>query len=122
MNDSANSTDPQRIELGARLRESREYLGLSQDEVASALGIQRPAVTLIESGGRKVEAIELKKLATLFGTSVEFLLTGQRNTSPDDEKLAYLARATQGLSDSDLDQLLRFSDYLRTSPKTKVRS
>jgi transcriptional regulator with XRE-family HTH domain len=121
MSNDGNAVDRQRAELGARLREAREYVGLSQDDVASVLGISRPAVTLIESGGRKVEAIELSKLAPLFGTTVEFLLTGQKVVTADDEKLAYLARATKGLSEADLEQLLRFTDYLRNSSKTTRR-
>lgn len=121
MSNDESAVDRQRAELGARLRQAREYVGLSQDDVASVLGISRPAVTLIESGGRKVEAIELSKLASLFGTTAEFLLTGQKVVMADDEKLAYLARATQGLSESDLDQLLRFTDYLRNSAKPTRR-
>ena len=35
-----------RRSLGARLREAREYLGFSQDEVARATGVARPAVSL----------------------------------------------------------------------------
>ena len=55
-----------RQSLGARLREAREYLGLSQDEVARVVSLPRPAVSLIESGQRKVDALELKKFAELY--------------------------------------------------------
>ena len=121
MSQDESGVEQQRAELGLRLRQARDYVGLSQDDVASVLGVSRPAVTLIESGARKVEAIELSKLATLYGTTVEYLLTGQKTVTVEDEKLAFLARATQGLSESDLDQLLRFTDYLRNSSKTTRR-
>ena len=50
-----------RLAMATRLREAREYLGFSQDEVAVSLGVSRPAITNIEAGSRKVEAIELQK-------------------------------------------------------------
>lgn len=60
----------QRAEMASRLREAREYLGLSQEEVATALKVSRPAVTNIEAGTRKVEAIELEQLANLYGRQI----------------------------------------------------
>lgn len=105
----------QRVELGVRIRQAREYVGMSQDDVATALGVSRPAVTNIESGTRKVEALELSKMASLFGVTTEDLLSGHQ--AADRERVAFLARATQGLSESDLDQLYRFTEYLRNSSK-----
>ncbi|MFS2113397.1 helix-turn-helix domain-containing protein [Herbaspirillum frisingense] len=119
MSQNDEDIDQVRIDLGLRLRQARDFVGLSQDEVATALGVSRPAVTNIESGQRKVEAIELNRLAILYGTTVDFLLTGRTET--ENGQLAFLARATKGLSDSDLDQLMRFTDYLRNSSKTTRR-
>jgi cytoskeletal protein RodZ len=50
--------------LGERLREAREYVGLSQEAVAKALGIPCPSVSSMESGKRKVSMIELQQLGT----------------------------------------------------------
>lgn len=108
------------MHLARRLREAREYVGLSQEEVAFALAISRPAVGHIESGTRKVEAIELNKLSELYGRTVDFLLTG--DTSADDTRIAFLARATKGMSDSDMDELARFAAFLKSSPKSKRRT
>ncbi|HNA28319.1 MAG TPA: helix-turn-helix transcriptional regulator, partial [Nitrospira sp.] len=68
--EKTGSDDEQRLSLAQRLRESREYVGLSQEDVATALGISRPAVTKIEAGTRKVEAVELDKLSHLYGQNV----------------------------------------------------
>jgi transcriptional regulator with XRE-family HTH domain len=119
MSAGRHEKDSQRQGLAERLREAREYVGISQDEAAASLGIARPAMTLIESGGRKVEAVELGKLAKLYGQDVETLLNG--STPEKDNKLAFLARATHGLSAADLEQLERFSEYLRNSAKSKRR-
>jgi transcriptional regulator with XRE-family HTH domain len=117
---TSDDPDTQRLHLAQRLREAREYVGLSQDEVAVALGVSRPAVSNIEAGTRKVEAIELDKLGTLYGRSVEYFLTGQ--AQPSDARVGFLARATQGLTDRDLEELGRFAAFLRNSPKNKRRN
>lgn len=51
--------EQERRRLGDRLREARKYLGLKQEEVAAYLKIPRTALTDIENGQRRVEAIEL---------------------------------------------------------------
>lgn len=114
---TSHEKDVQRAEMAERLRQSREYVGLSQEEVASALGISRPAVTHIESGSRKVEATELSILARLYRRTLEYLLTGREPAPQGPEQLAFLARAIKGLSDRDLDEVARFAEFLKQSTK-----
>lgn len=104
----------ERRHLGARLREARKYLGLKQEEVAGYLRIQRTALTDMENGQRKVEAIELAKLAKLYRQPVGFF-TGEDNAGsalPLD--VAHLARKAADLSQEDRDELGRFAEYLRS--------
>ena len=61
-----------RQEMGERLREARRYLGLKQDEVAQYLKIQRTALSEIEAGNRRVEALELNRLAKLYRQPVAY--------------------------------------------------
>ncbi len=61
-------------ELGKRLRRARERAGYKQEEAGRALGLDDTAVTKVERGRRGVGALELKRLASLYGTSVEDLL------------------------------------------------
>jgi DNA-binding XRE family transcriptional regulator len=117
---STDDAAVQRAEMASRLREAREYLGLSQEEVASALKVSRPAVTNIEAGTRKVEAIELEQLANLYGRPVTFFLTGDEPVGQADSTVAFAARALQGLSQRDLDEVARFADYLRATGRSKV--
>lgn len=65
---------PERI--GQHLRAAREASGLTQAQVAQALGVSRPAVTNMESGQRGVASPELHALARLYGRSVSELLEG----------------------------------------------
>ncbi|KVF96561.1 transcriptional regulator [Burkholderia vietnamiensis] len=112
--------DEQRQQMARRLREARAYLGLSQDDVANALGISRPAVTNIESGVRKVEAVELDKLARLYGRPVQFFLTGEEPAGSD-PKVEFLARTLNGLSERDIEEVSRFAEFLKRSPKSGGR-
>lgn len=110
---NSSMEDKDRLRLAERLRDAREYVGLSQDEVAHALGLSRPAVTNMESGSRKVEATELSKLAKLYRKSMEYLMTGRDPIPSGPTQLAFLARAVNGLSQQDVDEVARFAEFLK---------
>ena len=58
------STNPVLLQaLGAALRERRNELGLTQEEVAGAAGIDRPYVTLIEAARKQPTISVLWRLA-----------------------------------------------------------
>src|SRR6185295_11051753 len=96
--------------LAERLREAREYLGFSQEEVANFLGVARSALSNIENGQRKVDALELKKLAQLYKRRVGYF-TGEAEAeeSPLAADVAHLARKAKELSPQDREELSRFA-------------
>lgn len=110
------TSDERRLAVAARLRDAREYLGMSQDAVAHAVGLSRPAVTNLEAGLRKVDSIELDQLARLYGRPVEYFLNGEDQAGRS-KQVDFLARKLDGLSTKDLDEVARFADFLRSSPK-----
>lgn len=64
-------------ELAARLKKRRIRAGLSQQDVANAVGLPfRVTVTEIEKGRRAVSALELARLAALYRTTPNRLLKG----------------------------------------------
>lgn len=99
--------------LGERIKEEREYRGLSQEDVARYLGVPRSAVSFIESGARPVSAEELSHLAKLYQITIESL-TGHGSKAADPESVRLLARATAELSPIDRDEVLRFARFLRS--------
>jgi transcriptional regulator with XRE-family HTH domain len=101
-------SDEERRRLGDRLREARKYLGLKQEEVATYLKIPRTALTDIENGQRRVEAIELSRLAKLYRQPAAYFTSARL---PID--VAHLARKVAELSQQDRDELSRFAEYLR---------
>ncbi|TDE08490.1 helix-turn-helix domain-containing protein [Jiangella asiatica] len=95
--------------LGQRLRQIREYLGLSQQYVTSATGIPRSAVSEIERGNRKVDSLELRKLARAYQTSVGRLLGDVEESAG---AFSALERAMVDLTPQDQDEVLRFAEFL----------
>jgi transcriptional regulator with XRE-family HTH domain len=98
--------------LGERLRESREFLGLSQQDVAQLLKLTRPAVTNIETGKRKVSTLELREFARLYRKPYDWLIGESSATPSEDDLTQALYRTTNELSDRDRAQLLRFAQFL----------
>jgi transcriptional regulator with XRE-family HTH domain len=96
-------------DIGARLKSARETLGITQEDAAAALSIQRTSVSAMEKGSRNVSATELARLASLYRRSVEWLLGTE--TAPATNATA-LFRATENLSENDQEQVLRFAQFL----------
>lgn len=114
----SDDKDDDRKTLGERLREAREYLGYSQDQVATFLGVSRSALSLMESGQRKVDALELKKLAGLYKRSVGYF-TGEGEDAVIGADVNHLARKVSDLSSEDREELARFADFLRARKQKK---
>lgn len=60
--------------IASRLKDARRMAGLSQAQVANILGLQRPSVSEMEAGNRKVTAEEIAQLAELYDVSASWLL------------------------------------------------
>jgi transcriptional regulator with XRE-family HTH domain len=111
--------DDDRKAMGDRLREAREYLGFSQEEVATYLGVSRSALSLIETGQRKVDALELKKLASLYKRPATYFTGEDAENLAVGEEIAHLARKASELSAEDRAELGRFADFLRAKKQNK---
>ena len=103
----------ERVRLGEKLKEAREYLALSQDEVAKSLGLPRTAISMIETGQRRVDALELKRLAEIYTRPVAYFTGDEPESAPMSKDVEHLARAASGLSEQDREELARFADYLK---------
>ncbi|WP_127588851.1 helix-turn-helix domain-containing protein [Paenibacillus koleovorans] len=101
--------------LAERLRETREYLGLSQQFVADYIGISRAAISSIESGKRKVDALELEKFSKLYKYPITYFYG---NDEKEDEKtVQLLARTASQLDETDRKQVLKFAQFLKNVGK-----
>ncbi len=61
-------------EIGTRLRLARDVAKLKQSEVAEKLDIARTTLVAIEQGQRRARVDEIRRLARLYGTSINALL------------------------------------------------
>jgi transcriptional regulator with XRE-family HTH domain len=68
--------------LGQRIRQARERKGLSQVELAKALGIGQRGISELENGNRKLAVSELPILSEVLGVPVFYFL--EDIMQPDD--------------------------------------
>jgi Zn-dependent peptidase ImmA (M78 family)/DNA-binding XRE family transcriptional regulator len=106
-------------ELGRRIRVAREEASLSQDVVAQHLDMPRSAVSLIESGKRKMDSLELERFSRLVGKSILFFfdeVSGAVEASnfEEDDPTQVLFSANQAVDISpDKEQIERFRQFHR---------
>lgn len=109
--DELNDGEQHRL-VGLRLRQAREVLGLTQEDVAGALAVPRTSVIAMEAGRRKVSGLELRRLARLYRRDVGWLLGEETAPSPAESALY---RAAAALTAEDKQQVLRFAEFLASS-------
>ena len=70
------------MDFQQRLYEMRKQSSLSQEGLASLLGVTRQAVQKWESGSSRPDMDNLAALARYFNVSLDYLVTGQERTAP----------------------------------------
>lgn len=86
------------VDLGQRMKILRRAAGLTQQQVADALGVSRPAIAFWETGREGSARKHIPKLAALFGVEPEIFLTGYvqadiaLTVSPDEYDMLRLYR------------------------------
>lgn len=110
-----SGSNPDAIELGKRLKEAREYVGITQEEAASHLNVRRSAISEMEAGKRGVGALEMKSLAALYERPTSWFTGEIEQHVPED--VAFLARTVSDLSENDRGELASFAEFLRSRSK-----
>jgi transcriptional regulator with XRE-family HTH domain len=75
------------MNIGSRLAFLRDQRGLTQEELASSLGISRAALSHYEKNRREPDTETLGKVADLFQVSIDYLVgrTAQTNATLDSD-------------------------------------
>ena len=117
-----NEPDPIKVRsaIAARLRAAREQAGLSQGQAAKQLGWQRPTISEIEAGRRRVATEELSLFANLYGVSTSWLICNEPEVASPAVELA--ARELSKLRQEDLDSVLELLRTLRKAAPPKSES
>lgn len=93
--------------LNERLKEKRIELHLSQEYVAEYIGVKRTAIVEIESGKRKVSAIELGKFSELYNTSCDELIKGKSEEISEESLFINFA----SLDERDREEILNLIEF-----------
>lgn len=98
------------MNLCDRIKQRREELGLSLEEVGEKLGVHRSTVLRYESGGiKRIPPATIEKLARILKTTPEFLTGWEGEFDPE---IKVLARKIQKLSQSNRELLRGIVDTM----------
>lgn len=61
--------------VGKRIRELRNKIGVSQEELAAMVELDRTYITSVESGKRNISIVNIEKLATALNVSLAEFFT-----------------------------------------------
>jgi transcriptional regulator with XRE-family HTH domain len=106
------------MDIGKRIEEIREQIGLSQSALARAVGTSQSAISQIEAGERNPSYDMLRQIAKALNVSVAHLVGGEvEQLKP--EELAHF-RNYRGLTDEAKKELEDFAAYLRQKQSRKA--
>lgn len=89
--------------MGERLKRAREYLNLTQEQVANILNVDRDAIVRIEKGERKVTTDELVNISELYCIEINDLLNKENNIYNNNQ---LFIRNLEKLSDKDKKEII----------------
>lgn len=95
---SSSNPDPVDIHVGGRVRLRRTLLSMSQEKLASALGITFQQVQKYENGTNRVGASRLFHIAKILKVPVSFFFEGYQNTDAAEQ----VAESQEGLEASNM--------------------
>ncbi len=78
--------------IGKRINELRKELELSQEELAKKIGVSRSALSLYEIDRREPDLETVKKIASLFGVTTDYLLGAEGDAMGTEEKINEIAQ------------------------------
>ncbi len=93
---------------GEKLRAAREFLGLTQDQVASTLNLTRNIIVNIENNKRSIKADELYKFSKLYGITMEEIVSDEKKIDINDQ---VFARGFNNLSEKDKQEIINLIKF-----------
>jgi transcriptional regulator with XRE-family HTH domain len=108
-----NNSNSEREKIAMRIRDARVMAGLSQAQAAEKLALQRPAISEIESGKRKVSAQEIIQLGELYRVDTSWLLLQDELKDSDvPDQIKFAARELNKLRPEDVTKVLEIIKML----------
>jgi len=95
--------------VGQKIKEARESAEKSQKDLADILGFESAtAISLIESGERKIKVETLEKIAEFLRRDIKFFLGTSQKTD-----IRFALRADKNLSNKDQETILKFISFVK---------
>lgn len=63
-------------QMGIRARKRRQEIGLTQKDIAEAVGVERPYITAFEAGYKTPSVYVLTQIAEKLGVTLDYLVNG----------------------------------------------
>jgi len=76
------------VALGAHVTRLRKERGMTQAELARALGVSQQAVFAYEIGDRRISVLVLARMAKVFSISIEMLMAASQPTHGSKRRLS----------------------------------
>lgn len=85
-----------RSEMGRRIRQRRELLGLSREDLARRLDVTSKFIADLEYGDKGTSVKNLYRLKQILGVSIDYLMDGEPNNEDQDEPRKMLSENIMG--------------------------
>jgi len=114
-------------EIGRKIQAAREDRGMTQVDLAQALGITQAALSNYELGKRRLYLHQIEQIARVLGRRLDFFISGQEAAAApevqekDRVSAREVARKLAGLDEGELKALSDFLDFLHWR-RSHVRS
>ena len=112
------------MKLGEKIKSLRKSKGVSQEELAAMLKINRNYLSRVETGKSEPTAGILKQIAIIFNIDLNSLLDINNDNQDISEKVEYIVNNCKYLHEKDLDFIVRIitvmkEEYVKVNTKTK---
>ena len=101
------------MKLGEKIKLIRKSKGISQEELASTLKINRNFLSRIETGKSEPTASILKNIAKLFNIDLNSLLDVKNISTDSDDKIKYITENCKNLNEKDIDFIIRIISVMK---------
>lgn len=112
------------MKLGEKIKSLRKSKGVSQEELAAMLKINRNYLSRVETGKSEPTAGILKQIAIIFNIDLNSLLDINNDNQDISKKVKYIVNNCKYLHEKDLDFIVRIitvmkEEYVKVNTKTK---
>ncbi len=101
------------MKLGEKIKYLRKSKGISQEELAVMLKVNRNYLSRVETEKSEPTASILKKIAQIFGIDLNSLLDIKNDEQQGIDKMKYINENCKYLHDKDLDFIVRIITVMR---------